>query len=174
MAAEEKIQSPGNAIDVRVGNGYDVHTLIPGDRIILCGVDIPHNRSLHGHSDADVGLHSLTDALLGTIGAGDIGSHFPPSDPQWKGATSDQFLMHAVDLVRENGGTIMNMDVTLVCEAPKISPHREAMRERIAEICSVDAMRVSVKATTNEKIGFIGREEGIAAFASAAVSFTGG
>ncbi|MGI9350577.1 MAG: bifunctional 2-C-methyl-D-erythritol 4-phosphate cytidylyltransferase/2-C-methyl-D-erythritol 2,4-cyclodiphosphate synthase [Rhizobiaceae bacterium] len=171
MTAEEKILKQHSATDVRAGNGYDVHTLIPGESIILCGIEIPHNRSLHGHSDADVGLHSLTDALLGTIGAGDIGMHFPPSDPKWKGATSDQFLQHAVHLVRESNGEIMNLDVTLVCEAPKIGPHRDVMRNRIAEICAIDVSRISVKATTNERIGFIGREEGIAALASATVSF---
>ena len=157
--------------DVRTGSGYDVHTLGPGDKIILCGVEIDHNQSLQGHSDADVGLHSLTDALLGTIGAGDIGSHFPPSDPRWKGAASDQFLRHAAELVRAEGGSIANLDVTIVCEAPKIGPHRDAMREKIAEICDLDLPRVSVKATTNERIGFIGREEGIAAIATASVSF---
>ena len=157
--------------DVRTGSGYDVHTLGPGDKVILCGLEIPHTQSLQGHSDADVGLHSLTDALLGTIGAGDIGSHFPPSDPQWKGASSDRFIEHAVQLVLEAGGVITNMDVTIICEAPKIGPHRDKMREKISQICSVELERVSVKATTNEKIGFIGREEGIAALATVSVSF---
>jgi len=161
--AEQRLSMNKPLIDVRTGSGYDVHTLGPGNAVILCGLKIPHTQALQGHSDADVGLHSLTDALLGTIGDGDIGSHFPPSDPQWKGASSDRFLEHAVKLVNEADGTITNLDVTIICEAPKIGPHRDAMRERVA--------RVSVKATTNEKIGFIGREEGIAALASATVVF---
>lgn len=171
LQAEEK-QSMNNSIpDVRTGSGYDVHILGSGNKVILCGHEIPHTQSLQGHSDADVGLHALTDALLGTIGAGDIGSHFPPSDPQWKGASSDRFIEHAVKLVREAGGVITNMDVTIICEAPKIGPHRDAMREKVSQICGVELSRVSVKATTNEKIGFIGREEGIAALATASVSF---
>ncbi len=171
-AARERVEMTTMMIsDVRTGSGYDVHTLGPGDRVILCGIEIPHSQSLQGHSDADVGLHALTDALLGTIGEGDIGSHFPPSDPKWKGASSDQFLKHAVNLVSQAGGMITNLDVTLVCEAPKIGPHREAMRNRVAEICGIELQRVSVKATTNERIGFIGREEGIAALASANASF---
>ncbi|MFZ1814424.1 MAG: bifunctional 2-C-methyl-D-erythritol 4-phosphate cytidylyltransferase/2-C-methyl-D-erythritol 2,4-cyclodiphosphate synthase [Rhizobiaceae bacterium] len=157
--------------DIRSATGYDVHQLEPGGPIWLCGVAIDHDRKLKGHSDADVGLHALTDALLGTIGAGDIGSHFPPSDPQWKGASSDRFLAHAVNLVREQGGTITNLDVTLICESPRIGPHRQAMRERIAEVAGVKAARVSIKATTNEGIGFIGRGEGIAAIATATVGF---
>ena len=168
---EEKVSMTDMIPDVRTGSGYDVHTLGPGDKVILCGHSIPHTQSLQGHSDADVGLHALTDALLGTIGAGDIGSHFPPSDPKWKGADSDQFIAHAVKLVREAGGFITNMDVTIICEAPKIGPHRDAMRKSICDICDVDIARVSVKATTNEKIGFIGREEGIAALATVSVSF---
>ena len=169
--AKEKQSMSAVIPDVRTGSGYDVHTLGPGDKVILCGLEIPHTQSLQGHSDADVGLHSLTDALLGTIGAGDIGSHFPPSDPQWKGASSDRFIEHAVKLVREAGGVITNMDVTIICEAPKIGPHRDIMREKISQISGVELERVSVKATTNEKIGFIGREEGIAALATASVSF---
>jgi len=169
--AEERLNMQTPKIDVRTGSGYDVHTLGPGTSVILCGIEIPHTQSLQGHSDADVGLHALTDALLGTIGAGDIGSHFPPSEPQWKGAPSDQFLTHAVKLIGEAGGAITNLDVTIICEAPKIGPHRDVMRERIAEICNLELLRVSVKATTNEKIGFIGREEGIAALASATVVF---
>lgn len=171
LQAEEKLSMMNSIPDVRTGSGYDVHILGPGDGVILCGLTIPHTQSLQGHSDADVGLHALTDALLGTIGAGDIGSHFPPSDPQWKGASSDRFIEHAVKLVREAGGFITNMDVTIICEAPKIGPHRDAMREMISEICDVELSRVSVKATTNEKIGFIGREEGIAALATVSVSF---
>jgi len=171
QSAETKVQMAQRFMDVRTGSGYDVHTLGPGDGIVLCGVNIPHDQALQGHSDADVGLHALTDALLGTIGAGDIGSHFPPSDPQWKGASSDRFIEHAVKLVQDAGGTISNLDVTIVCEAPKIGPHRDVMRARIAEVCGIDLARVSVKATTNEKVGFIGRGEGIAALATATVSF---
>lgn len=161
-----------NIPDVRTGNGYDVHRLIEDDTgrgVILCSVEIAHSHRLDGHSDADVGLHALTDALLGTIGDGDIGSHFPPSDPRWKGASSDRFLAHACELVRAQKGTITHLDVMLICEAPKIGPHREAMRARIAEICQLDVGRVSVKATTNERIGFLGRGEGIAALANATV-----
>jgi 2-C-methyl-D-erythritol 4-phosphate cytidylyltransferase / 2-C-methyl-D-erythritol 2,4-cyclodiphosphate synthase len=157
--------------DVRTGNGYDVHQLVEGDHVTLCGIRIAHERSLKGHSDADVGLHALTDALLGTIGDGDIGSHFPPSDMRWKGASSDTFLAHAAALVRARGGTITHLDVTLICEAPKIGPHREAMRARMASIAGIAAERVAVKATTNEKIGFIGRGEGIAAIATATAVF---
>ncbi|MAS07471.1 MAG: bifunctional 2-C-methyl-D-erythritol 4-phosphate cytidylyltransferase/2-C-methyl-D-erythritol 2,4-cyclodiphosphate synthase [Ahrensia sp.] len=159
--------------DVRVGHGYDTHQLVAGDSIILCGVEIPHDRKLSGHSDADVGFHALTDALLATIGAGDIGSHFPPSDPQWKGAASHRFLSHAAGLVRDAGGRITHCDVTLVCEAPKIGPHRETMRQAIAETVGIDVSRVSVKATTNERIGFVGREEGIVALATATVVMGG-
>ena len=157
--------------DIRCATGYDVHQLEPGDHVVLCGISIPHHQRLKGHSDADVGLHALTDALLGTIGAGDIGSHFPPSDPQWRGASSDRFLQHALELVRNAGGMITNLDVSLICEAPKIGPHRDTMRARIAEIAGVESFRVSVKATTNEGIGFVGREEGIAAIATATAVF---
>ena len=157
--------------DVRVGHGYDTHQLVAGDTIILCGVEIAHDRKLSGHSDADVGLHALTDALLATIGAGDIGSHFPPSDPQWKGASSDIFLSHAARLVREAGGWITHCDVTLVCEAPKIGPNREKMRQAIARVVGTEMERVSVKATTNERIGFVGRQEGIVALATATAVF---
>ena len=170
-AAEAIMKTNAPIADIRTGSGYDVHTLGPGNSVVLCGVDIPHTQALQGHSDADVGLHALTDALLGTIGAGDIGSHFPPSDDKWKGASSDQFLRHAVELVSAEGGSITNLDVTIVCEAPKIGPHRDVMRARIADVASIDLVRVSVKATTNEKIGFIGRGEGIAALATATVSF---
>ena len=158
----------GGAADIRTGTGFDVHRLITGDAVILCGVRIPHAAKLDGHSDADVGLHALTDALLGAIGAGDIGQHFPPSDERWRGADSAAFLAHAADLVRARG-TILNVDVTLLCERPKIGPHRTAMVTRIAEILGIDAERVSVKATTTERLGFTGREEGIAAQASASV-----
>ncbi|MFD0915491.1 bifunctional 2-C-methyl-D-erythritol 4-phosphate cytidylyltransferase/2-C-methyl-D-erythritol 2,4-cyclodiphosphate synthase [Pseudahrensia aquimaris] len=171
----EKAQSSmGEQItDVRVGHGYDTHQLVAGEKITLCGVEIPFERKLSGHSDADVGLHALTDALLGTIADGDIGSHFPPSDPEWKGAQSDQFLAHAASLVRAAGGTITHCDVTLVCEAPKIGPHRDAMRAAMAAILDMDVTRISVKATTNERIGFIGREEGMVALATATVVMNG-
>lgn len=159
------------ASDIRTGNGYDVHKLIPGDAVTLCGVRIASDRALQGHSDADAGLHALTDALLATIADGDIGSHFPPSDPQWRGVSSDRFLAHAAALVKAGGGAITHLDVTLICEAPKIAPHRDAMRARIAAIAGIDIGRVSVKATTNEGIGFIGRREGIAALATATAVF---
>lgn len=157
--------------DVRTGNGYDVHQLIPGDGVTLCGVFIPHELKLSGHSDADVALHALTDALLATCGAGDIGDHFPPSDPQWKGAASRIFLAHAADIVRSRGGIITNADISLVAEVPKIAPHREAMRTSLSEILGISIDRCSIKATTNEKIGFIGRKEGIAAIATATVIY---
>ncbi|MEM6461639.1 MAG: bifunctional 2-C-methyl-D-erythritol 4-phosphate cytidylyltransferase/2-C-methyl-D-erythritol 2,4-cyclodiphosphate synthase [Pseudomonadota bacterium] len=160
--------------DIRTGNGYDVHALVPGDGVILCGVEIPHDRALAGHSDADVALHAITDALLATCGMGDIGDHFPPSDPQWKDAASYLFLKHAVELVTSAGGTIMNADVTLICEAPKIGPHKQAMRENLARIIGIGMDRCSVKATTNEKIGFVGRQEGIAAIATATVAYGAG
>jgi 2-C-methyl-D-erythritol 4-phosphate cytidylyltransferase/2-C-methyl-D-erythritol 2,4-cyclodiphosphate synthase len=141
----------------------------PGDHVWLCGVKVPHERALIGHSDADVGLHALTDAILGALGAGDIGLHFPPSDPRWRGAPSDRFLRHAAELVAQRGGRIAHVDVTLICERPKVSPHREAMIARIADILGLRPDRVSVKATTTEKLGFTGREEGIAAQAVATV-----
>jgi 2-C-methyl-D-erythritol 4-phosphate cytidylyltransferase / 2-C-methyl-D-erythritol 2,4-cyclodiphosphate synthase len=155
--------------DVRVGQGFDVHPFGPGDGLMVCGVWLPHSAGVVGHSDADVGLHALTDAVLGTIGAGDIGMHFPPSDPQWKGASSDRFLAHAVGLVRARGGTVAMLDVTIICERPRIGPHRAAMVERIAAIAGIAPDRVSVKATTTEKLGFTGRGEGIAAQAVATV-----
>ncbi|WP_303808689.1 bifunctional 2-C-methyl-D-erythritol 4-phosphate cytidylyltransferase/2-C-methyl-D-erythritol 2,4-cyclodiphosphate synthase [Sandarakinorhabdus limnophila] len=153
----------------RAASGFDVHKFGPGDHVWLCGVKVPHDHGLIGHSDADVGLHALTDALLGTIAAGDIGDHFPPSDERWRGAASDQFLAHAATLVRERGGLIDHVDVTLICERPKVGPHREAMRARIAAILGLGIDRVSVKATTTEKLGFTGRQEGIAAQAMASV-----
>ena len=155
--------------DIRVGHGYDTHRLVDGDRVWLCGVHLPHDRALDGHSDADVGLHALTDALLATVGAGDIGDHFPPSDPQWRGTASHVFLSKAVEIVGASGGRITHADVTLVCEAPKIGPHRDAMRERMADILGIEVSRVSVKATTNEERGFVGRNEGIVALATATV-----
>lgn len=160
-----------NDIDVRVGQGFDVHCFEAGDEVILCGVAIPFEKKLKGHSDADVGLHALTDALYGAIGEGDIGTHFPPSDEQWKGAASDIFLKAAAELVRSKGARISNVDVTLICEAPKIGPHSVAMREAIAGMIGIDVSRVSVKATTTEKLGFNGRGEGISALASATVIF---
>jgi 2-C-methyl-D-erythritol 4-phosphate cytidylyltransferase/2-C-methyl-D-erythritol 2,4-cyclodiphosphate synthase len=155
--------------ETRAGTGFDVHRLGDGDHVTLCGVMIPHSQGLIGHSDADVGLHALTDALLGAVAAGDIGQHFPPSDPQWRGAASDRFLDHAATLVRARGGEIVNADVTLICERPKIAPHRDAMRRAIARILAVPVERVSVKATTTERLGFTGRGEGIAAQAAATV-----
>ena len=155
--------------DVRTGLGFDVHRLIPGDAIILCGITISHDRKLEGHSDADVVLHAVTDALLGALGAGDIGHYFPPSDPQWKGRDSAHFLRHAVRLVSERGGFISHVDATLMCERPRIGPHREAMARRLAELLEVTSDRVSIKATTTERLGFTGREEGIAAQAIATV-----
>lgn len=159
--------------DVRTGNGYDVHQLVEGDGVTLCGLFIPHDQKLSGHSDADVALHALTDALLATCGAGDIGDHFPPSDMQWKGAASRIFLEHAANIVRANGGTIMNADVSLIAEAPKVGPHRDAMRQNLSDFLGISIDRCSVKATTNEKIGFIGRREGIAAIATATVVYKG-
>lgn len=160
--------------DVRTGNGYDVHRLVPGDHVTLCGIHIPHDQRLDGHSDADVALHALTDALLATCGAGDIGDHFPPSDPKWRGAASEIFLAHAATIVRDAGGVIMNADVSLIAEAPKIGPHRLAMRQNLARILAISEERCSVKATTNETIGFAGRREGIAAIATATVVYGAG
>ena len=170
--ADELLQ-PGSARasgTIRVASGYDVHAFGPGDAVILCGVAIPHPKKLIGHSDADVGLHALTDALLGTIAEGDIGVHFPPSDARWRGAASELFLKHAASFVRERGGTIVHVDVTLLCEAPRIGPYRDQMRVRIAEALGVQIAQVSIKATTNEGLGFIGRGEGIAAMATATVN----
>lgn len=153
----------------RMATGFDAHRFGPGDHIWLCGVRVPHSHGLIGHSDADAGLHALTDALLGCLAAGDIGDHFPPSDPQWKGAASDRFLAHAVQLVRAAGGMIDHVDVTLICERPKIGPHKAAMRARVAGIIGIAPTRVSVKATTTEALGFTGRREGVAAMAAATV-----
>lgn len=173
-AADRKMRAnPMQYPDVRTGNGYDVHSFEKGDHVTLCGIRIPHDKKLSGHSDADVGLHALTDALLATCGAGDIGTHFPPSDPQWKGAASRLFVEHAVRLVRERGGRIANADITLICEAPKIGPNREAMTTELASMLGISPERISVKATTNEKLGFVGREEGIAAIATASVVYPG-
>ena len=155
------------AMTSRTGMGYDVHRFGPGDHVWLCGIPVPHSRGLIGHSDADVGLHALTDAILGAIGEGDIGQHFPPSDPQWKGAASDRFLAHAAGLVAARGGRIDPVDVTIIAERPKVGPHRDAMRQRIADILRLPLRVVSVKATTTEGLGFTGRGEGIAAQAIA-------
>jgi len=157
----------GTDMDIRTGNGYDVHRFGPGDHVILCGVRIPHDRALQGHSDADVGLHTVTDAIYGALGQGDIGTHFPPSDPQWKGAASELFLAHAAGLARQMGFALSHVDLTLICERPKIGPHAAKMRAELARICGLEADRVSVKATTTERLGFTGREEGIAAQATA-------
>jgi 2-C-methyl-D-erythritol 4-phosphate cytidylyltransferase / 2-C-methyl-D-erythritol 2,4-cyclodiphosphate synthase len=168
LAAAERLLA-ARRDDIRVGQGFDVHAFGPGDRIFICGIEIPHGASLVGHSDADVGLHALTDALLGAVGAGDIGMHFPPNDPRWRGASSDRFLRHAVELVAGRGGAVAAVDVTIICERPKIGPHRAAMVERIAEIIGIANERVSVKATTTDRLGFTGRGEGIAAQAIATV-----
>jgi 2-C-methyl-D-erythritol 4-phosphate cytidylyltransferase/2-C-methyl-D-erythritol 2,4-cyclodiphosphate synthase len=173
MADERLARIASSFPDVRTGNGYDVHAFETGDAVTLCGVRIPHDRKLSGHSDADVGLHALTDALLATCGAGDIGTHFPPSDPQWKGAASHIFVEHAAKIVRARGGRIANTDITLICEAPRVGPHREAMTAALSAMLGISPDRISVKATTNEKLGFIGREEGIAAIATASVVYPG-
>jgi 2-C-methyl-D-erythritol 4-phosphate cytidylyltransferase/2-C-methyl-D-erythritol 2,4-cyclodiphosphate synthase len=150
-----------------------VHRFGPGDHVTLCGVRIEHDRALLGHSDADVGLHAITDAVLGAFAEGDIGQHFPPSDPQWRGAASSLFLKRAGDMVAERGGRIVNLDVTLICETPKVGPHRQAMAAVIAQVLAIDVARVSVKATTTEGLGFTGRGEGIAAQATATLSLPG-
>jgi len=159
--------------ETRVGTGFDVHAFgdgdADGDKVILCGIGIPHDRALEGHSDADVALHAVTDALLGAIAEGDIGSHFPPSDPQWRGAPSRVFLEHAASLVTDRHGSIGNIDLTIICEAPKVGPHRDAMRQSLSEILNIEPGRISVKATTTEKLGFTGRGEGIAAQAAVIV-----
>ncbi|MEP1585574.1 MAG: 2-C-methyl-D-erythritol 2,4-cyclodiphosphate synthase [Tateyamaria sp.] len=156
-------------MDIRLGNGFDVHAFGPGDHVTLCGVKVPHSNGLVGHSDADVGMHTVTDAIYGALAQGDIGQHFPPTDPQWKGAESHIFLRHAVELARDMGFTISNVDCTLICEFPKVGPHSEAMRNAMAEITGLETDRVSVKATTSERLGFTGRGEGIACIATAAL-----
>jgi 2-C-methyl-D-erythritol 4-phosphate cytidylyltransferase/2-C-methyl-D-erythritol 2,4-cyclodiphosphate synthase len=168
LAAAERLLAAHQA-DVRVGQGFDVHPFGPGDHVMVCGVAIPHEVAPVGHSDADVGLHALTDAVLGAIGAGDIGMHFPPSDPRWRGASSDRFLAYAATLVRDRGGMIAAVDVTIICERRKIAPHRDRMSEGVAEILGISPDRVSVKATTTERLGFTGRGEGIAAQAVATI-----
>ncbi|MBB5074267.1 2-C-methyl-D-erythritol 4-phosphate cytidylyltransferase/2-C-methyl-D-erythritol 2,4-cyclodiphosphate synthase [Bartonella callosciuri] len=159
--------------DIRIGNGYDVHSFGEGTSLILFGIEIPFHKKLNGHSDADVALHALTDALLATQGAGDIGTHFPPSDPQWKNASSEIFLRHALDIVQQAGGRIANVDITLIAEEPKIGPYRDIMIENLMNMLTISPNRISIKATTNEKLGFIGRGEGIAAFATASVLYPG-
>lgn len=155
--------------DIRTGTGYDVHAFGEGDHLMICGVRVPHSKGFLAHSDGDVGLHALVDAILGALADGDIGSHFPPSDLKWKGASSDQFLKYAIERVTQRGGRVANLEVTMICERPKIGPLRDTMRARIAEISGVDISRVAVKATTSERLGFTGREEGIAATASATI-----
>lgn len=154
------------SMDIRVGNGFDVHRFGPGDQVILCGVTIPHTRGLQGHSDADVALHTITDAIYGALSEGDIGRHFPPSDPQWKGAASHIFLTHAVELAATRGFRMSNIDCTLICELPKIGPHAIAMQTELARLTGIEVSRISVKATTTEKLGFAGRGEGIACMAT--------
>jgi len=170
LALAERLLAPAAALlEPRTGGGFDVHAFAPGDHVWLCGVKIPHSHRLEGHSDADVAMHAITDAILGAIGDGDIGAHFPPSDPQWRGAASHIFLKDAAERVRAAGGRIANVDVTILCESPKIGPHRDAMRAAIAGILQIDVARVGVKATTTESLGFVGRREGIAALANATV-----
>ncbi len=165
----ERWHSGAEVFETRVGQGFDVHRFGPGDRVMLCGIAIPHDAGLLGHSDADVGLHALTDAILGALGAGDIGDHFPPSDPQWRGADSGLFVRHAAKLVKSRGGAVVHADITLICERPKIGPCRQAMVARVAELLEVGPDRVSIKATTTEELGFTGRREGIAAQAVATI-----
>ena len=153
--------------DIRLGNGYDVHAFEPGNQVILCGLTIPHTAQLKGHSDADVAMHAITDALYGALALGDIGRHFPPSDPQWKCVASAVFLKHAADLVAKHGFYISNIDCTIICEMPKIGPHAARMQSHLADLLDIKADRISVKATTSEKLGFTGRQEGIASLASA-------
>lgn len=157
----------GARMDIRLGNGYDVHAFTAGDHVWLCGVKVPHGKALLGHSDADVAMHALTDAIYGALAEGDIGRHFPPSDPQWKGAASEIFLRHAVALAASRGYRIGNVDVTIVCERPKVTPHAPAMQAKLSDLLGAPADRISVKATTSERLGFTGREEGIAALATA-------
>ena len=156
-------------MDVRLGNGFDVHALGAGDHVVLCGVRIDHSRAMIGHSDADVAMHAVTDAIYGALAEGDIGRHFPPSDPQWKGADSRIFLEHAAALAKSRGFEVSNVDCTIVCETPRIGPHADAMRATLAEIIGIERGRISVKATTSERLGFTGRGEGIAALATAAL-----
>ena len=156
-------------MDFRLGNGFDVHRFGPGDHVTLCGVHVPHDRGLTGHSDADVAMHAITDAIYGAVAEGDIGQHFPPSDPQWKGAESATFLKHATALADRRGFRLANVDTTIICESPKIGPHVSSMKARLSEIIGLAQDRISVKATTSEQLGFTGRGEGIAAIATAAL-----
>ena len=169
FARAERLIGQETGMETRLGTGFDVHRFGPGDHLMLCGVRVAHDHGFVAHSDGDVGLHALTDAVLGALALGDIGRWFPPSDPQWRGAASDQFLRHALGLAAERGFTVVNLDVTLICERPKITPHAEAMRAAIAGIAGCDVARVSVKATTTEGLGFTGRAEGVAAQAAAAL-----
>jgi 2-C-methyl-D-erythritol 4-phosphate cytidylyltransferase/2-C-methyl-D-erythritol 2,4-cyclodiphosphate synthase len=157
------------SVETRVGSGFDVHPFEPGTFVTIGGVEIPHHARLKGHSDADVALHALTDAIYGALGEGDIGTHFPPSDMQWRGAASTIFLEHAANMVRDRSGRIVNLDITVVCEAPRIGPHVAAMKEKIASVCGITPNRVAIKATTSEQLGFTGREEGVVAMATASV-----
>ncbi len=172
-SAEDFIRSEttvlANLADVRTGSGIDVHAFGPGDHVTLGGVRITHTHGLSGHSDADVVLHALVDAILGALAEGDIGVHFPPSDPQWRGAPSDRFLAFALERLKARGGQIAHLDINVVCEAPRIGPHRDAMRARIASLSGIALDRVAIKATTSEKMGFTGRGEGIVAFATATI-----
>ncbi|MCC2650088.1 MAG: ispDF [Microvirga sp.] len=169
LAAEQRLKGSSMTYITKLGTGFDVHAFSDGDHVWLGGIKVPHDRGVIAHSDGDVILHALTDALLGALADGDIGTHFPPSDPQWRGASSDRFLAHAVSLVRERGGIVDHLDTTLLCEKPRLGPHREAMRQRIAEIAGLRHDQVSLKATTTEKLGFTGRGEGIAAQAAATI-----
>lgn len=169
VRAKQLVGREESGMNIRMGHGFDVHKFCKGDHVMLCGVKIPYHASLQGHSDADVGLHALADALYGSLAEGDIGTHFPPSDPRWKGAKSRIFLAHAAQMVRNKGGRIANLDVTLLCERPRIYSHTIAMKAQIAEIASVEISRISIKATTMEKMGFIGREEGMGCIATACV-----
>ena len=167
--AERILRARGHDMDIRLGNGFDVHRFGPGDHVWLCGVRIAHDRALVGHSDADVAIHAICDAIYGALGSGDIGAHFPPSDPQWRGAPSRVFLAHAAALAREGGWRIANVDVSIVCERPRIGPHAGAMRALLAEVLALHPSAVGIKATTSEGLGFTGREEGIVALATAAL-----
>jgi 2-C-methyl-D-erythritol 4-phosphate cytidylyltransferase/2-C-methyl-D-erythritol 2,4-cyclodiphosphate synthase len=168
-AAERQLEGSKAVLLTRLGTGFDVHAFTDGDHVWLGGIKVPHDRGVLAHSDGDVILHALTDALLGALADGDIGTHFPPSDPKWRGASSDRFLAHAVSLVRQRGGIVDHLDVTLLCETPRLGPHREAMRRRIAQVAEIAVEKVSLKATTTEKLGFTGRSEGLAAQAAATV-----
>lgn len=161
------MNSPVSFPPIRIGQGYDVHAFGEGDHIMLAGVRVPHSRGVLAHSDGDVALHALCDAMLGALALGDIGVHFPPSDERWKGADSSRFVSHCNELLRERGWVVGNVDITVICERPKVGPHAQAMREQVAKLLAIDLDRVSIKATTSEKLGFTGREEGIAAQAVA-------